>query len=56
MDSDHVQGQGRYEFVFQSVLLLITAVAHGTTYHTTEAVIEDTESLEGEVDAAQPNF
>merc|ERR550532_2319517 len=38
------------------VLLLVAAVVHGTTYQATEAAIEDSESLVGEVDSAQPNF
>merc|ERR1712151_1410225 len=38
------------------VLLLVAAVAHGTTYQATEAAIEDSESLVAEVDSAQANF
>merc|ERR1712176_47672 len=38
------------------VLLLVAAVAHGTTYQATEAAVEDSESLVAEVDMAQPNF
>ena len=38
------------------MLLLVAAAVHGSIYHTTEAAVEDSESLVGEVDAAQANF
>ena len=38
------------------VLLLVAAAVHGTTYQATEAAIEDSENLVGEVDSAQPNL
>ena len=38
------------------MLLLVAAVAHGTKYQATEAAIEETETLDSEVDTAQANF
>ena len=38
------------------VFPLIAAAVHDTTYQATEAAIEDSENLVGEVDSAQPNL
>ena len=38
------------------MLLLVAAVAQGTKDQATEAAIEDTETLDSEVDTAQANF